>query len=134
MRYWIPELPEDGETLLKEVKMTRPVARAFGEYWEAKGRDRALSLALWEAQAGRLRAAGSPRKSCSGTRPPASPRGSRGIMQVGRRRRTLRRSLVMGRAVGPRLHLPRGRRCNTLLLLCRHRLQTPSLRRRRGLS
>lgn len=58
MRDKIPELPEDGETLLKEVKMARPMVGAFGDYWEAKGRELALTLALWEVEAGHLHAAG----------------------------------------------------------------------------
>lgn len=58
MQDHISELTEHGETLLKEVKLTRPVAKAFHEYSETKGRDVALTLALWEAEAGRLRASG----------------------------------------------------------------------------
>lgn len=38
MRDKIPELPEDGEMLIKEVKMTRPVARAFGEFFFGRQR------------------------------------------------------------------------------------------------
>lgn len=63
------ELPKDGETLLKEVKMTRPVARAFCEYWEAKGQDLAVNLDLLEAIAGAFMRRGSPRRICSGTWP-----------------------------------------------------------------
>lgn len=38
MRDMILELPSDGETLLREVKLTRPTTKAFRDYWNAQGR------------------------------------------------------------------------------------------------
>lgn len=40
------------------MKLTRPMARAFGEYWNTRGRELALTLALTKAEARRLHAAG----------------------------------------------------------------------------
>lgn len=79
MRDKIPKMPNDGETLLKDLKLTRPMDRDFGEYWNVRGQEQALTLDLTEVEARHLRAARVPEKELLGGEAPGASVGGAGM-------------------------------------------------------